>query len=1677
MSLSRSSSTSSSSTEEEQEEEVASLSSASTDGDVTIKLSLFQSALSVIPFTPYWWEARRAYEAANNLRRMQEETARARHLVSLCEKGLYEEALSEHAKDADLSEFTQFNKIKHDMDKAAGAATSPEKRNVSTPLVIAKRPRTTSARKEAARAAMQCRWRCETDDGRQTILRCRNERMWHPTRRVTDTCGALVPDLLKYCAYHADVCVGTHERQTIQAVTIPNELALCNYCYLRAVSKAPKRLRQVPGVYVDVSTSSNRRKRNWAERAADNARRELREAVVEQALERRAATPHTETTVCTWIPDKSVPRERGLACTNLVLKTGDDTFLPFCGWHATRCIRAHHAREEDAIILIPNAYGLCRSHYAREQRRRPIDIGWPLPGMERVDETFSLVEPIEESDSDRRKVKSTQRGGRKDNTSANAVTWNDDFNTGPACDGYATPKHASLDGPWNQRRSCLPACCIHLFASRRKEKMQAEKIVLIQKHFRKFVACREMQRLREVRQRTRAATKTQAVIRSYFGRIKARSDATVKLRALSTLQRFVRGSMARKRCFRYQASLNLQRAGVALHRRMLQTATIELQQRRRARWIERRAEKRIQRIILGAIGRFRYAAARKERDEQCVMQSRISNVWRGHAHRTHARRASESYVRAIDANTKLQSVWRMKMVRRALNPKLRRRKKALQLAQRVMRGAICRLRAARRRQQVADAWRYLIGPVSLERRAALENLLPKARYITSTVESPTSPDSEVVDTVDKRRDTWFEASDAKYFEKYDDIGTGQLSRYDFRKAMRALWESKGLVITERELEPFVTRFDEFSDGNVRWQHFLNFARLSYRPCSRHRRIVCADCVTRGPCRRFGCACDKFTTARGECMKKTTTCSSCNHTPVTHMLVPACCVEESDSEPEDEATMSRLVSAEKLTDIFENRDLGASDRIAKHIGIRIETTLVDRKEDTHKEEVLCPCDEKKAEVEKKTTTKMNTGFDEFAQKALCVPRRRRTKKPGHGLPISIRDSVIPAAERAEISTHVKSVFEPNETIRESLTVAESEGGVDHDVAQSKEELERGFKITRPIPLIVANEFRWTVKVAELYIDLLKRLSDEALYRDAQHKELKQLVFQNDVFFERHWKKLVRDLRSGKLNRHVPISIDQRRDFESRSYPKPRQADDLDRALKSLGFHVRSSTLPVFSQSKVLPTVDEERPTLSNEASLGAPRQKLARDEMDTMVVTDFPKKKRRGSANDVVGAALHEKDLIHRASYELKTLPRPKNGDSFIRKQPRNTRPFVCPHPGCGESFSNRGICEKHFDVEHAGRKRLAVATPDQDQFLSRYWPSDGVPWQRDASIVGSVENYLSLVCPICGLALRTKPDLRRHLVIGHRKDALKKCLNEMLFEEEDEQSLSTSSWNSRWRRRRSSSYCSTDRVRRISLSSTSGRRRSSTDSSTLSVGESVISGSYGQQKAKADFKGHKPLLCPPFAPPLRAPLPFCMQHARSSFRCLQCAEARKLKGPKPPLKFAQKVIVSPEECGSTSSKTTSRADSTFMVQSERVPLVLDVQNRVRPAQLLSVCLDGDEAVWVGVGLMFSYQELLKMNKKVAPNNIPADGVDKNHEVFEDVVATYMRAERIVGHSYVLSCTKEEFHSRRKCGALPEKGSRPVKYSRFAVDAHTCTIGPPRILDSNVPVLGTFSNKPFDIIVT
>lgn len=113
---------------------------------------------------------------------------------------------------------------------------------------------------------------------------------------------------------------------------------------------------------------------------------------------------------------------------------------------------------------------------------------------------------------------------------------------------------------------------------------------------------------------------------------------------------------------------------------------------------------------------------------------------------------------------------------------------------------------------------------------------------------------------------------------------------------------------------------------------------------------------------------------------------------------------------------------------------------------------------------------------------------------------------------------------------------------------------------------------PLPIVVDGEMVFTLEGAMTYVQLLRRILQ--LYeKDPRHGvhhdsgDFLRLVVDHIQLFERHWRKMVVDLRQGELNRHVNIPKKARIVYLSTVMPRPALALKLDTAFRNLGFHMK------------------------------------------------------------------------------------------------------------------------------------------------------------------------------------------------------------------------------------------------------------------------------------------------------------------------------------------------------------------------------------------------------------------------------------------------------------------------------------------------------------------------------
>jgi len=116
----------------------------------------------------------------------------------------------------------------------------------------------------------------------------------------------------------------------------------------------------------------------------------------------------------------------------------------------------------------------------------------------------------------------------------------------------------------------------------------------------------------------------------------------------------------------------------------------------------------------------------------------------------------------------------------------------------------------------------------------------------------------------------------------------------------------------------------------------------------------------------------------------------------------------------------------------------------------------------------------------------------------------------------------------------------------------------------------FEHSMPLTVIDNYKLTYTIEGPKIYLNILLKILD--LYQNEQiHYDnpiMLRLITDHIQIFERHWRKMVADLREGKLNRHVSIPKEARILYEATAIPRPAVAKIFDDCLRMLGFHAKA-----------------------------------------------------------------------------------------------------------------------------------------------------------------------------------------------------------------------------------------------------------------------------------------------------------------------------------------------------------------------------------------------------------------------------------------------------------------------------------------------------------------------------
>lgn len=402
-------------------------------------------------------------------------------------------------------------------------------------------------------------------------------------------------------------------------------------------------------------------------------------------------------------------------------------------------------------------------------------------------------------------------------------------------------------------------------------------------------------------------------------------------------------------------------------------------------------------------------------------------------------------------------------------------------------------------------------------------------------------------------------------------------------AVTRWYVSVGAPLLSSELDALMRCFRNSINNTIAISDLDDYIGLHTEPCSTHGRTVCGTCVFKRECKKFRCKCRQY---RGN-GKPGGACVTCVHAPFAHRRVPLRLRVEAQlkSPSKNGVIFDRLKEA---VEVLREPDVS----IPTHLGgitmeyaierppspIDLYNRSLERENRTYRSKLAT------MRMEPKTLKRSLAKLDVDATEMEFSNKYWEQRNIGtvHGSEVGVQaldvqvESLAPSLEVNETKFWSKIVAKnPNKNVRN---------------------YDETFEHNIPFPIVQNKELVYTLEGPRLYLNIMLRLIKmEEVAELHDHADFLRLICDHIQLFERHWRKIIADLRKGILNRHVNIPENARKVYESTCIPRPRFAEKMDATFRTLGFHKKALGKDIQIQSYALTkeeAAEEDRKAKAN-----------------------------------------------------------------------------------------------------------------------------------------------------------------------------------------------------------------------------------------------------------------------------------------------------------------------------------------------------------------------------------------------------------------------------------------------------------------------------------------------------
>lgn len=1146
------------------------------DDGLQVSKGIIYSLRSLWPGTDEYYEAQQAEMEMDDLSRLRIERVKAADLVALASTD-YEEAL-EQLMSATENDFFFFNKLKYSMEQEGKWEFEPKKDSIFGASNDAEQRRNRIRR--AFRAPMPTSESYNTSASMSGISNPNAANL----QDAVDSESKLCSWKGKNKAGEFIQCSNMRMNSSDVPGSTSKQIFTCAYHVKECIEQShdhpvtirtPNTMALCTDCYL---TKSNGVKlpNNMTMETCPGVTAVSMQTIMSGPEEKISADIVTRTaaSICEWHPGKRDLKLRGWTCSNCVYKHPETgAYLETCGMHIKKCLRQHN-ETGSSEVTVPNKYGLCVMHHTAEHGEPPKEIQFPFPGM---------------------KYKKSRAQWAAENHHWAAPKF-------PYSAKIDAAEYEPLEEPEDFIQQIIRAGQIAKFKlnKRKKGAWAATKCQSYWRRYRylsihTFALTLDVIRLARIE----ATIKIQRQIRRYLSTkfvVKMRKERT---HAAVYVQSHYRGYLVRKK-------LRLLRAGRKVHKftkklrffkfRDTIIMTIQLRKLFKRRY---NAAVEIQKYMRGKLTRLSFFYV-KLNFFITNRAAKAITIWLREVIRKRMRKR-EKFIYPTDTWAKMQCekklahlVWRM------MQPSLERQRlaKAFQKyavpIQKVIRGFIGRSGAKQMRcvQRDTRAWLELKHANYFLSQFYESHLFSSEKPKSAPVEKPKPKELNVLRKLLPM--------------KYQ--GDLEVDTLVFNDIISQYYESRATPLLTSELDAIKINFANPASRRVNLVSLEAYIFMHDLPCRKHGRLICGACHYTGKCMKPNCSCCEYQSSAGP----GSICEVCFHPPDMHQRCPLQCREATAP-----SSMLSIMNHVRQPDTSIPSSLE---------GTPIEGIVVPPpSKDERKMSQIRESDESGRNVYHNTATARMTTLGSklsfLEEKGKLVATIEEYWNQRHTDMLHKQNpSTITATANVE-----SNVLSP----RGRVTMQQFWDNASRIPSKSMRDYDEKFDHNIPVSIVDGTILAHTFEGSLIYLNLLNEFVK--LEYDIGHDSPKflRLIVDNIQIFERHWRKMVADIRKGELNRLAHVDETQRTLYSALSLPRPGLAAKLDNAFRKLGFHKKALGKDVqtvaYAEKKVLPKPDREIQLRGRRPSLPMTPSGVGKDLRDVELVLGLAANLKRSGA--------------------------------------------------------------------------------------------------------------------------------------------------------------------------------------------------------------------------------------------------------------------------------------------------------------------------------------------------------------------------------------------------------------------------------------------------------------------